>query len=476
MQNLSIKYVLVMVILLLFSSLVRPNETAWQYDIANIPPEYEADFIKTLESWQKLQDKKRAFNQFIKENWGMQCCSYDSDNLAYFTYPWWFENAFPKSSTYRPLKKLDVKPEDLGSLDVFRVQKAQDRSQPIKLHLKKGAGKTTLLFLNNVMWNISWDDEVELKQVYVISTSGENLIKLQEPNVKVVYLRSPQINRINSKLWWGNGNGVNPKLYQRHLNRISEAFGVKPRSIYLGGKLDKLDLNGISNIKAASYLPEDGLGSGQLYWEEKIVYAEREIRDEDYRFTRKPYYGGGFFPIDLKYIVTRNDIVQFAIDLDEGHLYIGLNGNWLIGDPFTKRPGIRIPPHLLVGPKQYSYSDDKRAVRLNTGEKPFVYKMPAKYKPYNLEYSDIRMKDFPSKRPPRIKPTKISLNNFERGRFAFSSPETDYLWANFNSAIVEYQKNACALTYAYRRHAKVDLKKLDSQCLLFFKGYYHLTN
>lgn len=509
------------------------NPEAQKNDISNIPPQYQKDVEKALTSWQALKEEEAAFYKVLayeihSDNSPYALGMIDA-TLAHFIYPWSLNNQFPFATThntpyfthYVPLNKMEDIGKIVGTLDaVFAdgldYEQFKSNKTPIHVHLRKEVGETTLLLSteSNADWDITWDEGVTIKKIIIPSSIMHFRIKTQTPNIEIVKSKYA-IKRFDEsfKIDHSKELNVDRHLYQSYANNVKEATGVNPRGIWFGKKTNLITIDGNNNAKVASessHLPlsyqkpeypnydkvkeyisvTDGY---QIHEKQLKVLDERTIGrwywEIEYKLLtpsglRANYYAGAGhyganFPTKIATIIKNKDVMQFALDLDSSHLYIGLNGNWIIGNPTQKGSGVRLAPNLAHSPFLSINGDiDDKSKRpsamVNFGATQFNYQSPANYLPYDSRFSEARKIDtIKNKFPYQLQKEDLELAQFPTPIYQQTSLQFKDAWRKFQIAIANYRLTACSLTYAYKENLAVSANNLDPQCVWFIKGYFN---
>ena len=509
------------------------NPEAFKYDISNIPPQYQKDVEKALTSWQALKKEEAAFYKVLAyeihgDNRPFALSMIDAP-LAHFIYPWSLNNQFPFATThntpyfthYVPLNRMEDIGQITGTLDAvfldgLNYEQFKSNKNPIHVHLKKEVGETTLLLSteSNADWDITWDEGVTIKKIIIPSSIMHFRIKTQTPNIKIVKSKYA-IKRFDEsyKIDWGKELNVDRNFYQGYANNVKEATGVNPRSIWFGKKINLITVDGNNNAKTASTpsqlalsYPEpeypnydkvkeyisatdgyqihekqlkvlDERTIGRWYWEiEYTLLAPSGLRAN--YFAGAGHYGANF-PTKIATIIKNKDVMQFALDLDNSYLYIGLNGNWIVGNPTQKGSGVRLVPNLAHSPFLSINGDiDDKSKRpsamVNFGATQFNYQSPANYSPYDSRFSEARKKDaIKNNAPYRLQKVDFELAQFPAPIYQRTSLQFKDKWQNFQKAIADYRLTACSLTYAYKANTSVSANNLDPQCAWLIKGYFN---
>lgn len=502
-------------------------------DISNIPPQYQKNFEITLSNWQALKKEEIKFYKVLGyEIYGdtrpFSLNMIDAP-LAHFIYPWSLNNSFPFATThntpyfthYVPLKKMEDVSEVIGALDAIFMdgldyEQFQSNKNPIQVHLKKEVGETTLLLSSekNADWDITWDEGVSIKKIIIPSSIMHFRIKTQTPNIEIVKSKYA-IKRFDEsfKIDHSKELNVDRNFYQAYVNNVKEATGVNPRSVWFGKKTNLITVDGNNNAKTAStpsllplsYQKPEGpnydkvkeyisvTDGYQIHEKQLKVLDDRTIGrwywEIEYKLLtpsglRANYYAGAGhyganFPTKIATIIKNKDVMQFALDLDNSFLYIGLNGNWIIGNPAQKGSGVRLAPNLAQNPFLSINGDiDDKSKRpsamVNFGATQFNYQSPANYLPYDSRFSEARKIDtIKNKLPYQFHKEDLELAQFPTPIYQRTSPQFKSAWQNFQKAIVDYRQSACSLTFAYKANTTVSANNLDPQCVWFIKGYFN---
>ena len=502
-------------------------------DISNIPPQYQKNFEITLSNWQALKKEEIKFYKVLGyEIYGdtrpFSLNMIDAP-LAHFIYPWSLNNSFPFATThntpyfthYVPLKKMEDVSEVIGALDAIFMdgldyEQFQSNKNPIQVHLKKEVGETTLLLSSekNADWDITWDEGVSIKKIIIPSSIMHFRIKTQTPNIEIVKSKYA-IKRFDEsfKIDHSKELNVDRNFYQAYVNNVKEATGVNPRSVWFGKKTNLITVDGNNNAKTAStpsllplsYQKPEGpnydkvkeyisvTDGYQIHEKQLKVLDDRTIGrwywEIEYKLLtpsglRANYYAGAGhyganFPTKIATIIKNKDVMQFALDLDNSFLYIGLNGNWIIGNPAQKGSGVRLAPNLAQNPFLSINGDiDDKSKRpsamVNFGATQFNYQSPANYLPYDSRFSEARKIDtIKNKFPYQLQKEDLELAQFPTPIYQQTSLQFKDAWRKFQIAIANYRLTACSLTYAYKENLAVSANNLDPQCVWFIKGYFN---
>lgn len=503
------------------NSFADMNADILENDISTIPPQYQKDVERALSSWQILKKQEAAFYKVLGyeihgDNRPFALNMIDAP-LAHFIYPWSLNNQFPFATThntpyfthYVPLSKMADIGQITGALDVIFVdgldfEQFQSNKNAIHVHLKKEVGETTLLLSteSNADWDITWDEGVIIKKIIIPSSIMHFRIKTQAPNIEIVKSKYA-IKRFDEsyKIDWGKELNVDRNFYQGYANNINEATGTSARSIWFGKKTSLITIDGSDNTKstsAASTLPLnyqkpeypyhnkdakaaisviDDRTSGHWYWEVEYKLTQPSGLRATYQVGAGHY--GANFPTKIGSIVKNNDVMQFALDLDESYLYVGLNGNWIVGNPNQKGSGVRLAPNLAHSPALYMSADiddklEQPSATVNFGATPFIYSSPASYLPYDSRFSEARKNDASKTSAPyKLQKVDFELAEFPTRVYQRTSPQFKIAWQNFQKSIADYRQSACSLTYAYKANTVVSANNLDPQCAWFIKGYFN---
>jgi hypothetical protein len=523
--------------MLIFSvcSFANMPPEALKYDISNIPPKYQENVEVALTSWQVLKKQEAAFYKVLAyeihgDNRPFALGMIDAP-LAHFIYPWSLNNQFPFATThntpyfthYVPLNRMEDIGQITGKLDAVFVdgeggidsKDFQLNRKPIQVHLKKEAGEITLLLSSerNADWDITWDEGVTVKKIIIPSTMWRFRIKTQTPNIEIVKSKYT-IKRFDESFRIDHAKALNidGNFYQSYANNVKEATGIAPRSIWFGKKTNSITIDGKNNAKTTPTTPPLPLSyqdteypnydqvkeyisvtdGYQIYEKQLKVLDDRTIGrwywEIEYKLLTpsglRAYYDAGAghygakFPTKIATIIKNKDVMQFALDLDNSYLYIGLNGNWIVGNPAQKGSGVRLAPNLAHSPFLSINGDiDDKSKRpsamVNFGATQFNYQSPANYLPYDSRFSEARKIDtIKNKLPYQFQKEDLELAQFPTPIYQRTSPQFKSAWQNFQKAIVDYRQSACALTYAYKTTMTVSANNLDPQCVWFIKGYF----
>lgn len=164
----------------------------------------------------------------------------------------------------------------------------------------------------------------------------------------------------------------------------------------------KLSPNGLSATycgKESFYIANTNRASGKYYFEVYVENPEKQdiARNTTFSLIHFPLYNteadaktyknswnSTVNKFDLKlsdYKFQNKDIAGIAIDLDNGRIYLQINGEWM-NNPYDKNDGIKI----LTGKSYYpafSVAGYKEILTVNFGLQPFKYEMPEGYKMLN---------------------------------------------------------------------------------------------
>jgi hypothetical protein len=170
--------------------------------------------------------------------------------------------------------------------------------------------------------------------------------------------------------------------------------------------------------------------------------------------------------------IEDGDVIRFALDLDDGTLWIGLNDLWVQGGPQSDETAVsvqagRYRPPLFQGKRP---RDTARAPRytFDFGATPFRYDMPAGYLPYDLRFFEQRqvgviasssrasarksavtravdrLRKMP---PPLLANFRAMAAEWERLRDAACAVTGDYFITGGNRPRGEYAARRCALEF-----------------------------
>ncbi|MCC6608537.1 MAG: hypothetical protein IT515_02530 [Burkholderiales bacterium] len=168
--------------------------------------------------------------------------------------------------------------------------------------------------------------------------------------------------------------------------------------------------------------------------------------------------------------------LQFALDIDRGRLFLGVDGAWLDGDPSSAAGGTSIPPNAHYAPaaevraaEKDPYESD--VLTFNFGATPFRYRMPEGFEPYDFRFRDQRHDENALAATPHVATVmeRLDLQTEALVRDAagvFAPTIAEALWATYR-AWVNYRNRACILTGAYRASSRT---VRDPACLNAFNA------
>ncbi len=138
------------------------------------------------------------------------------------------------------------------------------------------------------------------------------------------------------------------------------------------------------------YIANKSRDSGKYYFEAQINTSDNEEISVKTKFSlidsppnKEITYKSWSLSSIMKnhYKLKSNDIICFAIDFDNNKLYIAINGDWSIMNPYDRTEGITIKDKSLY--PAFSVAGYKETLTVNFGAQKFKYIVPDGYKAYS---------------------------------------------------------------------------------------------
>ncbi len=504
--------------------------------VSDVPQQLTTAYEQAVTAWRAFVESDRqlteSFNKRLKRNTSGSAVGrvlLQDEKLHRYLYPWAVQpvSTVPdaRSTTPRPIP--GAVPVE-GELEVVMVwdgdigtQKPQGNPQgKVKVHVSRKAGPVTVLLgaYSPVEWELTWDDDAQIRKVIVTGFHEQKLTpQASLPNVifshvsgkgdsQISFVAGPVASSVSfyldqfeyvTALMQRKPRGMHGKnrtfryLVDGSLGDIPAQSGIKPEPVRFrfhpagGQPVDTLTVEYEGAGAYSEVALRDERISGKWYWE---IHTHQKkagmpigsrVGVMNYRADSHSANRVVGLPQNIARSLRGGEVLQFAVDLDAGALFVGIDGNWVTGDPNTGSPGVRIrrnrnhPPAAILSPPQRDpYEADR--FTFNFGETEFRHAVPAGFEPYDIRFKDKRLAESTRKNPlsgaTRVEQDTVVSEILERFRsgaspdFLAELAETLRLWQ-------VYRDTTCQLTAEFRQLSTVtglSVAGPDSGCIRDF--------